>query len=279
MILYTEQYIKEKIATLKARVEKLAKPPKLVIIRVEGDPASERYVRNKEKRCNEVGIISETILLPNQVSQEYVSDKISELNRDDNVDAILLQLPLPDHLDEHYLTNQICPSKDVDGFTVYNAGMLALGTPGNIACTPKGIIEFLKYNNIKLEGADVCIVNASNIVGKPLANLFLIEGATPTICHKQTKNVKHKIQQADIVILATGNADFVCADDLMTGQVVIDVSINFNAEGKMCGDIKKSDYETLVNNHVDFTPVPGGVGQLTVLTLIEQTIEIVENNN
>lgn len=279
MILYTEQYVKEKIATLKTRVEKLAKPPKLVIIRIEGDPASERYVRNKEKRCNEVGIISETILLPNDVSQEYVEEKISKLNRDDNVDAILLQLPLPDHLDEHYLTNQIYPSKDVDGFTVYNAGMLALGTPGNIACTPKGIIEFLKYNNIKLEGADVCIVNASNIVGKPLANLFLIEGATPTICHKQTKNVKHKIQQADIVILATGNADFVCADDLMTGQVVIDVSINFNAEGKMCGDIKKSDYETLVNNNVDFTPVPGGVGQLTVLTLIEQTIEIVENNN
>ena len=274
MILYTDKYVTDKIAVLKQQVNEMQRPPKLAIIRVDGDPASEKYVRNKEKRCEEVGIESETILLPNDVSQETVTQAISLLNLDPRVDGILLQLPLPAHLDEHFLTNQIYPEKDVDGFTIYNTGLLALGQPGNVPCTPRGIIDFLKYNNIKLKGADVTIVNASNIVGKPLAQLFLLEGATPTICHKQSRDVKYKILSGDIVVLATGNADFVGLDDLTAGQVVIDVSINFNSEGKMCGDIKKSDYEKLADQCVSFTPVPGGVGQLTVLALIEQTIEI-----
>ena len=277
-ILYTEEYVESKIEELKARVEKLNKKPKLVIIRVEGDKASERYVKNKEKRCNEVGIESQTILFPNDVTQEEVKNKIEELNSDNNVDCILLQLPLPKHLDEHYLTNQICPYKDADGFTIYNSGLLALGKPLNVACTPKAIIDFLKWNNIELKGKDVCIVNASNVVGKPLAHLFLQDLATPTICHKDTKNVKDKIKMADIVILATGNADFVTVDDLVEGQIVIDVSINFNSEGKMCGDIRKSDYDKLIEKGVHFTTVPNGVGQLTVLGLIEQTVAIVERS-
>ena len=276
MILYTDKYVSDKIATLKQQVSEMERPPKLVIIRVDGDPASEKYVKNKQKRCAEVGINSEVVLFPNKINEEYVASCIMELNADDSTDAILLQLPLPDHLDEHFLTNLIDPSKDVDGFTIYNTGMLALGEPENIACTPKGIIDFLKYNNINLVGADVCIVNRSNILGKPLANLLLLEGATPTICHSKTKDLKFKMLEADIVVLGTGQPDFVDIDSFTAGQVVVDVSINFNSEGKMCGDIKKSDYQALADQCVSFTPVPGGVGQLTVLALIEQTIEIAE---
>ena len=276
MILYTDKYVSDKIATLKQQVSEMERPPKLVIIRVDGDPASEKYVKNKQKRCAEVGINSEVILFPNKINEEYVASCIMELNADDSTDAILLQLPLPDHLDEHFLTNLIDPSKDVDGFTIYNTGMLALGEPENVACTPKGIIDFLKYNNINLVGADVCIVNRSNILGKPLANLLLLEGATPTICHSKTRDLKFKMLEADIVVLGTGQPDFVDIDSFTAGQVVVDVSINFNSEGKMCGDIKKSDYQALADQCVSFTPVPGGVGQLTVLALIEQTIEIAE---
>jgi methylenetetrahydrofolate dehydrogenase (NADP+)/methenyltetrahydrofolate cyclohydrolase len=275
MILYAKPYVDMKIEELKERVKKLDKKPKLVIIRVEGDEASERYVRNKEKMCAEVGIESETIVFANDIREELVKDKIEELNSNKSVNGILLQLPLPKHLNEHYLTNLINPYKDVDGFTIYNMGRLALGKPLNVACTPLGIINFLKFNNIELKGKDVCIVNASNIVGKPLAHLFLQEGATPTICHKESKDVKFKIKQVDIVVLATGNADFVNADDLKEGQIVVDVSINFK-NGKLCGDIKKEDYDKLVEKGVDFSPVPSGVGQLTVLTLIENTISIVE---
>ena len=274
MILYADKYVNDKIAILKQQVSEMERPPKLVIIRVDGDPASERYVKNKEKRCSGVGIISKTILLSNDVSREDVVATIEFLNSDPNVDAILLQLPLPDHLDEHFLTNQICPYKDVDGFTIWNTGLLSLGEPGNVACTPRGIIDFLKYNNIELEGKDVCIVNRSNILGKPLANLLLLEGATPTICHSKTRDLKFKMLEADIVVLGTGQPDFVDIDSFTAGQVVVDVSINFNSEGKMCGDIKKSDYQALADQCVSFTPVPGGVGQLTVLALIEQTIEI-----
>ena len=275
-ILATDKYIEEKIEELKARVKNLNKVPKLVIIRIEGDKASERYVRNKNKRCEEVGIESETILLPNDISEEEVENVIRKLNRDDEVDGILLQLPIPKHLNEKRLTNLIDYMKDVDGFTIWNSGLLALGVPYNVACTPNGIMDFLKWNNIEVKGKDVCIVNASNVVGKPMAHLVLLEGGTPTICHKETKNVKEKIKMADIVVLATGNADFVGADDLVEGQIVIDVSINFNADGKMCGDITKSDYEKLIEKGVQFTTVPNGVGQLTVLGLVEQTIRIVE---
>lgn len=276
MILRTEQYIEDKIEELKIRVEKLEHKPKLVILKANSDLASERYVRNKIKRCEKVGIESEIIEVGELVPQEEVEWIIKKLNSDEEVTAILLQLPLYPHLDEFHLTNLITKDKDVDGFVVENMGLLALGKPLNVACTPLGIIKFLKYNNINLKGKDVCIVNASNVVGKPLAHLVLQEGGTPTICHIHTKNVKKKIKQSDVVVLATGNADFVAVDDLVEGQIVIDVSINFNSEGKMCGDIKKSDYDKLIEKNIDFTTVPNGVGQLTTLTLIEQTIEIAE---
>ena len=214
--------------------------------------------------------------MPEDASESEVASLIDDLNSDERVTGILLQLPLPKHLNEHYLTNQICPYKDVDGFTTWNTGNLSLGVDCNVACTPRGIIELLKYYAIELESKDVVIVNASNIVGKPLAQLFLQEGATPTICHKGTKNLKDKIKQADIVVLATGNANFMCADDFSDNTVIVDVSINFDENGKMCGDVVKADYDKLLEKNCDITPVPGGIGQCTVIALLENTIEILK---
>ena len=215
MLLTAKPFVEYKIQMMKEEVEQMNKAPILALIRVGNDPASIKYVSNKIKRCEEVGIISRVYELPEDVSEQKVVELINDLNNASDVTGILLQLPLPKHLNEHYLTNQICPYKDVDGFTTWNTGNLSLGVDCNVACTPKGIIDLMKYYNIELESKDVCIVNASNIVGKPLAQLFLQRGATPTICHIHTKNVKEKIKQSDVVVLATGNVDFVTADDLV----------------------------------------------------------------
>ena len=277
MLLSAKPFIEFKIQQMREQVEQMEQmeqKPTLALIRVGNDPASVKYVSNKIKRCNEVGIVSEVYELPEDASESEVASLIDDLNSDERVTGILLQLPLPKHLNEHYLTNQICPYKDVDGFTTWNTGNLSLGVECNVACTPKGIIELLKYYAIELESKDVVIVNASNIVGKPLAQLFLQEGATPTICHKGTKNLKDKIKQADIVVLATGNANFMCADDFSDNTVIVDVSINFDENGKMCGDVVKADYDKLLEKNCDITPVPGGVGQCTVIALLENTIDI-----
>ena len=277
MLLSAKPFIEFKIQQMREQVEQMEQmeqKPTLALIRVGNDPASVKYVSNKIKRCNEVGIVSEVYELPEDASESEVASLIDDLNSDERVTGILLQLPLPKHLNEHYLTNQICPYKDVDGFTTWNTGNLSLGVDCNVACTPRGIIELLKYYAIELESKDVVIVNASNIVGKPLAQLFLQEGATPTICHKGTKNLKDKIKQADIVVLATGNANFMCADDFSDNTVIVDVSINFDENGKMCGDVVKADYDKLLEKNCDITPVPGGVGQCTVIALLENTIDI-----
>ena len=276
MLLYAKPYVKMKVEELKKRVAKLKRKPKLVIIRVEGDEASERYVRNKNKRADEVGIDHETILFPQDVSQKEVIEKIDELNFDTSVDGILLQLPLPKHLDEHYLTNRMFYTKDVDGFTVQNSGLLALGQPNLVSCTPKGVVGLLKFYDVDLKGKDVLVINASNIVGKPLANLLLVEGATPTIAHIHTKDLKEKIKRADIIITATGQLRFLNADDFVEGQIIVDVSINVNEFGKLEGDVDKRDYDKLTERNIDIVPVPGGVGVTTVISLIENVIEIVE---
>ena len=276
MLLSAKPFIEFKIQQMREQVEQMEQKPTLALIRVGNDPASVKYVSNKIKRCNEVGIVSEVYELPEDASESEVASLIDDLNSDERVTGILLQLPLPKHLNEHYLTNQICPYKDVDGFTTWNTGNLSLGVDCNVACTPRGIIELLKYYAIELESKDVVIVNASNIVGKPLAQLFLQEGATPTICHKGTKNLKDKIKQADIVVLATGNANFMCADDFSDNTVIVDVSINFDENGKMCGDVVKADYDKLLEKNCDITPVPGGIGQCTVIALLENTIEILK---
>ena len=175
------------------------------------------------------------------------------------------------------ITNLIKDEKDVDGFTIENMGKLSLGLDGNVACTPRGIITLLKEFNIDIEGQDVLIINRSNIVGKPLSQLFLKENATVTIAHSKTKNLKEKIKLSDIVVTAVGKANFLGVDDFSDNTTIIDVSINFNEFGKMCGDVSKEDYDALVNDkNCNLTPVPNGVGQMTVIELIEQTIEIQE---
>lgn len=276
-LLDARQLVVKKIEELKDRVNKLSKNPSLVIIRVGDDFASGKYVSNKIKRCEDVGISSRIIHLDENVSQEVVEETILNLNKDEDVTGVLLQLPIPKHLDEDYLTNLIEDEKDVDGFTIGNMGKLSLGLESNVACTPRGIITLLKEFNIEIEGQDVLIINRSNIVGKPLAQLFLKENATVTIAHSKTKNLKEKIASSDIVVTAVGRANFLRAENFSEKTTIIDVSINFNELGKMCGDVSKEDYDIIVNEKkCNLTPVPNGVGQMTVIELIEQTIEIAE---
>lgn len=276
-LLDARELVVKKVDELKNRVDKLSKKPSLVIIRVGDDFASGKYVANKIKKCDEVGIDSKIIHFDGDVKQEVVEETILNLNKDEDITGILLQLPIPKHLDEDYLTNLIEDEKDVDGFTIGNMGKLSLGLESNVACTPRGIITLLKEFNIEIEGQDVLIINRSNIVGKPLAQLFLKENATVTIAHSKTKNLKEKIVLSDIVVTAVGKANFLRADDFKNNTTIIDVSINFNELGKMCGDVAKEDYDVLVNEkQCNLTPVPNGVGQMTVIELIEQTIEIAE---
>jgi methylenetetrahydrofolate dehydrogenase (NADP+)/methenyltetrahydrofolate cyclohydrolase len=275
MILYAKPFVEEKIIEFKERVSKLNKKPTLAIIQVEGNPASDKYVNNKLKRCKEVGVQADLYLLGRDTPSSEIEQIIDNLNSDDEVDGILLQLPLPDHLNEGYLTNQICPYKDVDGFTIYNTGALSLGMKCNIPCTPKGVIDLLKFYKIPIASKDVLIINRSNIVGKPLAQLLLQENATVTMAHSRTKNLKQKIKNADIVVLGVGKADFLHDEDFSDDTIIIDISINFK-NGKMCGDVHKEDYEDLATRcHI--TPVPNGIGQTTVISLIDNLITIVEN--
>ena len=278
MLLDARNFVKERIEELKERANNLYKKPKLVIIKVGYDKASEKYVNNKVKRCKEVGIGSFIIQLGNYSSNEDVARIIDECNRDINITGILLQLPLPEHLDENYLTQLIEPKKDVDGFTELNMGKLMIGNKQNIACTPKGIMKLLDYYKIELEGKDVLIVNRSNIVGKPLALMMMERNATVTIAHSKTKNLKNKVKSADVVVLGVGIRDFVGAPHFKDGATIIDVSINFDENGKLCGDVCKKDYNRLLEKNCNITPVPNGIGQMTVMALIEQTIKIQERN-
>ena len=274
MLLDGKKYAEAKVSELKERSSKLPKKPMLAIIQVCGDAASDVYVQNKFKRCIEVGIIPKLFYFLDDTPQWKVEDKILELNRDNEITGILLQLPLPKHLDAEYLTNLINPRKDVDGFTETNTGRLSLGKPGNVPCTAKGVIDMLDFYDIPLEGKDVLIINRSDIVGKPLAQLFLQRNATVTIAHSKTQNLKEKVKQADIVVTAVGKPNFLKYDDFKEGATVVDVSINF-VNGRMYGDVKKTSYgylQTLGN----LTPVPGGVGQATVIALIDNVITIAE---
>jgi methylenetetrahydrofolate dehydrogenase (NADP+)/methenyltetrahydrofolate cyclohydrolase len=277
MILYAKQFVEEKILEFRKRVSRLYRPPSLAIIQVEGNPASDKYVSNKLKRCAEVGVEAELYLFGISTSTQTIANKIKMLNADDGVDGILLQLPLPTHLDEAYLTNLIDPKKDVDGFTTHNTGALSLNVDGNIPCTPKGVIDLLKFYKIPIASKDVLIINRSNIVGKPLAQLMLRENATVTIAHSGTKNLKEKIKAADIVVTGVGIPDFLYDEDFSDDTIIIDISINFK-NGKMCGDVHKEDYEDLATRcHI--TPVPGGIGLTTVMSLIDNLILIRENIN
>ena len=275
MLLEGKPCVEKKLKELKTKVLKMEKKPMLAILHVVGDDASDIYINNKFKRCIEIGVIPKLFYFLDSASQESIADKIRELNADDDVTGIILQLPLPDHMDPRYLTNLIDPRKDVDGFTELNAGRLFLGMDGLVSCTPKGIIELLDFYDISLEGKDALIINRSNIVGKPLAHLFMRRNATVTIAHSKTENLMEKIKQADVVVTAVGIPNFLSKDNFKDGATIIDVSMN-RLDGKLCGDVRKEDYMELMVR-CNLTPVPGGVGQTTVMALLENVISIIEN--
>lgn len=243
--------------------------PGLAVVLVGEDPASQIYVRNKGIACETVGVHSKTIRLPQSASQVEVIATVDELNSDDSIHGILVQLPLPGQLDEAAVLARILPQKDVDGFHISNAGKLFSGQAGVVPCTPKGIIHMLKQGGVDLAGKDAVVIGRSNIVGKPAAMLLLNENCTVTICHSRTHNLKEHCRRADILVAAIGKPRFVTADMVKPGAAVVDVGIN-RVDGKVVGDV---DYDAVSEVAGYITPVPGGVGKLTISMLIENTLE------
>lgn len=243
--------------------------PGLAVVLIGEDPASQIYVRNKGIACERVGIHSKTIHMDKDTSQDEVLAVVDELNLDPAIHGILIQLPLPRHLDEDIILARILPQKDVDGFHISNAGKLFSGQRGVVPCTPKGIIYMLKQGGVELSGKDAVVIGRSNIVGKPAAMLLLNENCTVTICHSRTQNLKEHCCRADILVAAIGKPNFVTADMIKPGAAVVDVGIN-RVNGKVVGDV---EYEAVSKVAGYITPVPGGVGKLTISMLIENTLE------
>ena len=251
--------------------EKYGRRPNLAVILVGEDVGSKSYVAGKEKACFEIGIGNTTIRKPDSITEEELLSIIDELNNDDNVDGILVQLPLPKHIDETLVINRILPSKDVDGFHPQNVASLYLKQKGTVPCTPRGIIEILDSENIEIEGKRAVVIGRSNIVGLPISKLLLDRNATVTICHSRTKNIAEITKQADILIAAVGKPLFVKADMVKEGAVVIDVGVNRNLQtNKLCGDV---DFDNVCDKTSYITKVPGGVGPMTITCLLENTIE------
>lgn len=243
--------------------------PTLAVIMVGEDPASAIYVRNKERACEKTDIASRVYRLPADITQQALHARIDELNDDPGVHGILIQLPLPKHLNEAAALARVRASKDVDGFHVVNAGLLLQGTPAVLPCTPRGIIHMLKKAQVPLAGAHAVVVGRSNIVGKPLALMLLRENCTVTLCHSQTRDLPALTRQADILVAAVGHPRLITADMVRPGAAVIDVGIN-RVDGKLCGDV---DFDAVAEVAGCLTPVPGGVGPMTVAMLLENTLE------
>jgi len=242
----------------------------LAVIFVGDDPASQVYVRNKIKACEEVGINSYLCKLPQDSSFEDVAATTDKLNRDENVSGIILQLPIPRHLDENKLIDLIVPQKDVDGCTAAQKGRLWTGRDSLVACTPYGVMKLLDFYGIPLEGKNAVVVGRSNLVGKPMAQLLLDRNCTVTVCHSRTKDLAEITRSADIVVVAIGKAKFLKADMVSEGAVVIDVGMDRDENGKLCGDV---DFDEVSSKCSYITPVPGGVGPMTVTMLIANTLE------
>lgn len=240
----------------------------LAVIIVGENPASQVYVRNKTRACEKVGFYSETIKLEENISEDDLIKKIEELNEDDKIDGILVQLPLPKHIDELKVINSIKPEKDVDGFSNVNVGKMVIGDEsGFLSCTPYGIMQLLEGYDIDVDGKDVVVVGRSNIVGKPMAMMLIQKGATVQVCNSRTKDLSKKLKKADIIVVAVGVPRMIKATDVKEGVVVIDVGIN-RVDGKLCGDV---DYEDVAQKASYITPVPGGVGPMTIASLIKNT--------
>lgn len=255
---------------LKERVEKENLEVTLAVIQVGNDPASTVYVGNKKKACEYIGIRSLAYELPEETPEEELLQLIKELNDRDDVNGILVQLPLPAHMDEDKVIQTISPKKDVDGFHPQSVGALSIGQPGFVSCTPAGVIQLLKRTGVEINGKECVIVGRSNIVGKPMALLMLRENATVTVCHSHTKDLKEVTKRADILIVAIGKPKFITKEYVKDGAVVIDVGIHRGADGKLCGDV---DYDDVAQITHAITPVPGGVGPMTIAMLMNNCVE------
>ena len=258
--------LKEKVAEYKAQGIEIT----LAVIQVGNNPASTVYVGNKKKACDYIGIRSLAYELEENITEEELLNLIKDLNNKDDVDGILVQLPLPEHISEKKVIETIDPKKDVDGFHPMNVGALSIGDEGFISCTPYGIIELLKRSDIEIAGKECVIVGRSNIVGKPISMLLLRENGTVVITHSKTKDLKEVTKRADILVAAIGKPKFITADYVKEGATVIDVGINRNEDNKLCGDV---DFESVEKIAGAITPVPGGVGPMTIAMLMKNCVE------
>ena len=264
------QEIKDELKAEVAALAQQGKTASLAVVQVGADPASSVYVRNKKNACAYIGIGSESYELPEETTEEELLALIQELNQKEEVHGILVQLPLPSHIDEEKVILAIDPSKDVDGFHPQSAGALMIGSKGFLPCTPAGVIQLMKRSGVEMEGKNCVIVGRSNIVGKPMAMLMLRENATVTVTHSRTKNLKEVCKQADILIVAIGKPKFINEEYVKEGAVVIDVGIHRLEGKKLCGDV---DFDAVEPHVSAITPVPGGVGPMTIAMLMDNCVE------
>lgn len=265
--------LRESLAPRVAALKEQGITPGLTVIVVGDDPASAIYVRNKERACVKLGMNSQVLRFPAETTQEEILNTVRLLNQDDSVHGILVQLPLPRHIDEQAVLRAIDPDKDVDGFHAMNAGRLMNGEPGFVACTPKGVMRLLEVSGVELDGKNAVVVGRSNIVGKPMALLLLQKNCTVTIAHSHTKDLAAVTRSADILVVAVGRVGFITGDMIKPGAAVMDVGIN-RVDGKVVGDV---DFESAKEVASCITPVPGGVGAMTIAMLMENTVEAAEN--
>ena len=264
--------IREEHSQLK---EKYGKPAGLAVVIVGNNPASQVYVKNKIRACENVGFYSENIELDENISEKELLQEINKLNKNDRINGILVQLPLPVHINELKIIDSISPEKDVDGFHVSNIGKMVIGDEtGFLSCTPYGIMQLLEEYKIEIAGKDAVIIGRSNIVGKPMALMLIQKGATVQVCNSNTKDLRKKLNKADIIIVAVGVPKLLKKEDVKEGTVVIDVGIN-RVDGKICGDV---DYEEVAEKTSYITPVPGGVGPMTIASLIKNTFKSYKNS-
>lgn len=267
--------VKDRVAKGVAELNEKGITVGLAVIIVGEDPASKVYVANKKKACEALGIISEEYALPESTTEEELLALVNELNNKKSINGILCQLPLPKHLDEKLIINSILPEKDVDAFHPHNVGRIMIGDYDFVPCTPAGIMEMLAYENIETEGKTCVVIGRSNIVGKPMGMLLLHKNGTVTICHSRTKNLKEVCLGADILVAAVGRANFVTGDMVKPGAVVIDVGMN-RVDDKLCGDV---DFENVKEKASAITPVPGGVGPMTIAMLMQNTLTAAKRQN
>ncbi len=258
--------LKEKVASLKEQGKEIC----LAVIQVGNDPASTVYVGNKKKACEYIGIKSLAYEVPEETTEEELLGIIDKLNKDDSVHGILVQLPVPKHINEEKIINAISPAKDVDGFHPASVGALSIGQKGFVSCTPAGVIQLLKRSNIEISGKECVVIGRSNIVGKPMSMLLLHENGTVTICHSRTKDLKEVCKRADILVVAIGKPRMIDASYVKEGATVIDVGIHRDENNKLCGDVDFASVEPIAGA---ITPVPGGVGPMTIAMLMNNCVE------